>query len=278
MNADERAALVDDCLTYLAGVGGEPDRETMVLDLEGSHAAPTRREKLLSERASKEPFPVSPKLIRHYLDHGATCSSIMPRRLDSEPTGAAWLTVRAHWYAPGEDAPAESTYGKRLSTKHWRVASFLDELRPSGAVRTDTILYILERGYWRSAFAEKVPIPMFLSMYAWDDAKSWAVDLRYDTSQVGAVRLLTDPLGAREVFALRDIPNGAKRRAALRHWVRGHYRQSRVDPEARSYVNKHLRGVARFSWNGLECTIRPAITELEQLARDTGKTLAEVLV
>lgn len=105
----------------------------------------------------------------------------------------------------------------------------------------------------------------------------WSVDLSMGGG-ASAVRLLTDPLGAREVFALRDMPNGKSRRAAIRHWVKSHYRQSRVDPESRSYVAKHLRGVSRFNWNGLGCTIRPAFSELEQLAKDSGRALSEVLV
>jgi hypothetical protein len=32
-------------------------------------------------------------------------------------------------------------------------------------------------------------------------------------------RFVTDPLGVREVFRLRDVPPGKQRRAALLHWV-----------------------------------------------------------
>lgn len=89
---------------------------------------------------------------------------------------------------------------------------------------------------------------------------SWTVALGW----VGHPTILipTDPVGAREVFALRDIPNGKKRRAALRHWVTSHYRRNRRGDA--SFVRAHLRGAQEFTWNGLYCRIAPSIPDLRQ--------------
>jgi hypothetical protein len=83
----------------------------------------------------------------------------------------------------------------------------------------------------------------------------WSVELGY----VGlpALRFPTDPIGAREIFRLRDIPEGKARREALRHWVRAHWRRRREggDPVA---VREFLRGQTTFVWEGLRCTLRPS--------------------
>lgn len=94
-------------------------------------------------------------------------------------------------------------------------------------------------------------------------ALGWALALRYEwTVWIGyssgpRVRFLSDPIGAREAFRLRDIPQGRTRRLALRHWVTAHWRQKRVCPEDRIWVRKHLRGAVDFTWNDLRCRIQP---------------------
>lgn len=90
----------------------------------------------------------------------------------------------------------------------------------------------------------------------------WTVWIGY--GQGPRVRFLSDPLGAREVFRLRDLPPGRDRRAALRHWVSAHTRTKRDDPESRTWVRKHLRGATDFTWNGMRCRIQPAEFEMEQ--------------
>lgn len=66
-----------------------------------------------------------------------------------------------------------------------------------------------------------------------------------------------DYQAARELFRLREKPETASRRSALRHWVRDHWRQKRDDPDAEIYVRKHLRsGRFVFEWNGYECEFR----------------------
>jgi hypothetical protein len=79
-------------------------------------------------------------------------------------------------------------------------------------------------------------------------------------------RFITDPVGIREIFRLRDIPPGRARRLALLHWVREHWRKRR-DRSAndRTFVQKHLSGAWSYSWNGLQCQIEPSEEEVERL-------------
>jgi hypothetical protein len=110
--------------------------------------------------------------------------------------------------------------------------------------------------------------------------QNWRVLLGFDGHP--RIGFRTDPVGVREIFRLRDIPEGQKRRAALRHWVREHWRVPVSVEENRSaliHVREHLRGSTQFHWNGLSCSIipseidrtrnleeivKPAILEVEQ--------------
>ena len=81
-------------------------------------------------------------------------------------------------------------------------------------------------------------------------------------------RFVTDPVGVREAFRLRDIPPGRARRAALLHWVRQHWRRRRdVSVDDRMWVREHLRGANEYSWNGLRCQIEPAAADLSRLEK-----------
>ena len=91
--------------------------------------------------------------------------------------------------------------------------------------------------------------------------EQWIVTIRRDNNP--SMLFPTDPVGVREMFRFRDIPEGKKRRAALVHWVDEHYRRSHNDSSAQSYVRKHLRGKTAFTWNGLHCTVKPPILDAE---------------
>jgi hypothetical protein len=97
----------------------------------------------------------------------------------------------------------------------------------------------------------------------------WRVYLGFDG--FAGMDLPTDPVGAQEAFRLRDIPEGRSRRAALRHWVRDHWRQNRRDPAIEVKVRAALRGATKFSWNGLRCKIAPSrydLSVVEQYATE----------
>ena len=87
-------------------------------------------------------------------------------------------------------------------------------------------------------------------------------------------RLPTDPVGVREIFALRDVPPGRARRLALLHWVRQHRRQRRSDPTAMAWVRAHLRGAQDFDWNGLRVRIEPSQFDAEE-SRQPKRVAAE---
>ena len=78
-------------------------------------------------------------------------------------------------------------------------------------------------------------------------------------------RFVTDPVGVRAAFRLRDIPPGRQRRTALLHWVREHWRQKGRESEAdKAWIRAHLRGVWSYTWNGLRCQIDPATFDMEK--------------
>lgn len=80
-------------------------------------------------------------------------------------------------------------------------------------------------------------------------------------------RFVTDPLGVREAFRLRDIPPGRERRAALRHWVREHWRRKgRESAQDRAWVRAHLRGATEFTWSGLRCRVEPSREDVRRSA------------
>lgn len=93
----------------------------------------------------------------------------------------------------------------------------------------------------------------------------WAVSLGLEHSPT--VRFATDATGIKDVFRVRDLPEGRDRREALLTWVTDHWRQDRHDPEVETYVRKHLRGAVSFAWRGMQGEILPAQFDLEQRER-----------
>jgi hypothetical protein len=94
---------------------------------------------------------------------------------------------------------------------------------------------------------------------------AWGVALGLENSP--SVRFDTDPTGIKEVFKVRDLPEGRDRREALVNWVGEHWRQNRHDPDVEIYVRKHMRGALSFSWKNMQGEIIPAPYDLEQRDR-----------
>lgn len=59
----------------------------------------------------------------------------------------------------------------------------------------------------------------------------------------------------KELFSLRDIPEGYKRRAALKHWVASHLRRKPSKPDEQIEIKKYLRGKESFDWFGIRGTV-----------------------
>ncbi|MBM4071743.1 MAG: hypothetical protein FJ271_22875 [Planctomycetes bacterium] len=91
---------------------------------------------------------------------------------------------------------------------------------------------------------------------------SWHVALG---SGVGGPRLVlpTNPTGCLALFRDRDAPENG-RRAALRHWVANHYRDSSISAADIIYVRDHLRGATQFNWRGLQCELMVSQFDLEK--------------
>lgn len=93
----------------------------------------------------------------------------------------------------------------------------------------------------------------------------WTASIRLDDSPT--LVFPTDALGIRELFRLRDKDEGKLRRSALLHWVCQHWRKKRIDPEAVSFVRKHVRGETAFRWAGFDCSIKPSLYDIEQTTK-----------
>jgi hypothetical protein len=166
-------------------------------------------------------------------------------------------------------ADARKQGAVRFSTK-----MMMDEAviaKPDGGATSGSMPLALMGGRWAPAAPTDLYVQdagRFLNY-----APGLALALRYEwTVWLGhnegpRVRMLTDPVGAREVFRLRDLPPGRQRRAALKHWVTGHWRQKRTETAAdRAWIGQHLRGATDFAWNGLRCRIQPPDYDVERLA------------
>lgn len=112
---------------------------------------------------------------------------------------------------------------------------------------------------------DNTQVQLALSM-AFTQFYDWKVVLGFHEN-LPKISLVTDPVGTKEIFRLRDIPNGGTRRAALRNWVREHYRQTRSDPPEEKLILEHLRGATEFTWNGMYCKIVPSQHDLQKSDR-----------
>lgn len=90
---------------------------------------------------------------------------------------------------------------------------------------------------------------------------SWVSNVSLEPKGI-SLDLPSDPTGVHEMWKLRDIPEGAKRRAALLHWVSDHWRQNRYDPEMEGYVRKHLRGQNECTLGGMKIHITPSAVDM----------------
>lgn len=63
-----------------------------------------------------------------------------------------------------------------------------------------------------------------------------------------SLTMLTDLDGARQALAMRDVPEGKKRRDALLHWVSQHWRAKPTG--GKCSVKRHKRGTRKFTVMG----------------------------
>ncbi len=108
--------------------------------------------------------------------------------------------------------------------------------------------------------------PAFLKQEAFDSVQTllgiqWNLDnqnyvyLKPDNSPIGFKYPIDSLDQLKELFKLRDIPDGYKRRVALRNWVAKHMRRKPSKPDEFVEVKRHLRGKENFKWFGMSGTI-----------------------
>jgi hypothetical protein len=162
---------------------------------------------------------------------------------------------------------------RRLGATRFSPRMVMDEMvvaKPDGEAVSAKVPAALMGGIWQNAAPGTINAREVSEVIP--AALGFALALRYEwTVWIGLgdgprIRFLSDPLGAREVFRLRDLPPGRERRAALRHWVSAHTRAKRDDQDARAWVRRHMRGATDFDWNGMRCRIQPADFDVEQVA------------
>jgi hypothetical protein len=206
-------------------------------------------------------FDTRPSDVRVRLD----VSFMMPRRRDGDDN----FTI--HRFREVRAAEARGRYRRlrQMFVEHTQVG-----LRADGRYRSESVLWGSD-----SVDTPVVVAPWFvednrfapLPIAAHDELRAslwlafahaatqeylWSVDVGMVDGP--SLRFNTDSEGAAEVFRLRDVPPGKSRRAALTHWVRSHWRKTRVNPDLATQVRAHLRGAQRFVWNDFVCTIRPS--------------------
>lgn len=77
-----------------------------------------------------------------------------------------------------------------------------------------------------------------------------------------AVVLAMNAETAQSFFKLREVPEGMRRRSALRNWVSEHIRF--LDDSRATTVREHLRNRVQFDWAGFECEYRPSLYDEER--------------
>lgn len=150
-------------------------------------------------------------------------------------------------------------------------------LRSGDAVTTEDIFALAPDGRLRSirnGYGDHVSVTPMRELEV-RLAAGWALRLEYtwqvDIGILGSefmISVPTSPEGARNLLSLRDVPAGAPRRAALRHWVRNHrrvVRRGEVD-ERTVAVRHHLRGATPFEWEDLRGVVRPSPYDLRRAA------------
>jgi hypothetical protein len=174
---------------------------------------------------------------RHIIEYSVLT---LPFEGDPETFRFLWGWIDGGWV--GVDLPYYRDKGNRLI---WSTTT-----TNRGTIADDGWLHRIRLAYGIAKFFDR----------------QWSVYFGFDGNL--GLSFPTSPEHAQEVFRLRDVPPGAKRRAALKHWVREHNRRrSADDPVATIPVMRHLRGAETFHWNGLTCRIKPSPVDLRDLAQ-----------
>nr|WP_320022116.1 hypothetical protein [uncultured Draconibacterium sp.] len=94
----------------------------------------------------------------------------------------------------------------------------------------------------------------------------WSCYIRETPDSLG-VRIPIHPSSSKEIFIMRNIPEGAKRRKAIVNFVKDHYRTVKnvKGEDTQILIKKHFRGELKFNWRGLEVHITPSSYDLRRI-------------
>lgn len=82
-----------------------------------------------------------------------------------------------------------------------------------------------------------------------------SVYVKPENSEIGMRIPLTTLSSAKDIFKMRDIEPGMKRRSALKHFVSEHTRRCPINKNETIQIARYLRGAEKFDWNGFKCVI-----------------------
>jgi len=90
----------------------------------------------------------------------------------------------------------------------------------------------------------------------------WSCYIKENKDSLG-VRIPIHPSSSKEVFVMRNIPEGKSRKRAIVNFVKEHYRTIKGNGNERKVlIEKHFRGDLKFNWRGLEVHVTPSPHDL----------------
>lgn len=94
----------------------------------------------------------------------------------------------------------------------------------------------------------------------------WSCYIKEKPDSIG-IRIPIHPSSSKDVFVMRNIPEGNQRKRAIVNFVKDHYRTIKGcdDNEKKILVKKHLRGELKFNWRGLEVHVTPSPYDIKKI-------------
>ena len=93
----------------------------------------------------------------------------------------------------------------------------------------------------------------------------WSCYIKEHEDSIG-IRVPIHPSASKDVFMLRNIEKGDKRKRAICNFVKDHSRTIKGSGNEREVlVKKHLRGDLKFNWRGLQVNIIPSPYDLNMV-------------
>jgi len=92
----------------------------------------------------------------------------------------------------------------------------------------------------------------------------WSCYIKEKPESLG-IRIPIHPSSSKEVFMMRNLPEGKTRKRAIVNFVKEHYRTIKGNGNERKVlIEKHFRGDLKFNWRGLEVHVTPSPYDLRK--------------